>query len=157
MTYECYPSGFDSFYAARQGANSQQNSINGRFYFFFLVRPTVHVRTNDDPNGKAKRLAEIKAFFFSLLLSSLVGRPSVGSFYLFIGSKERRRRRLCARPCERWPTLNRPRERHPPYLVPTETHGRHRRPPTKYLHDGEDLGVPIAVQARVNFVSPSPV
>ena len=156
MTYECYPSGFDSFYAARQGANSQQNSINGRFYFFFLVRPTVHVRTNDDPNGKAKRLAEIKAFFFSLLLSSLVGRPSVGSFYLFIGSKERRRR-LCARPCERWPTLNRPRERHPPYLVPTETHGRHRRPPTKYLHDGEDLGVPIAVQARVNFVSPSPV
>ena len=126
------------------------------FIFFFLVRPTVHVRTNDDPNGKAKRLAEIKAFFFSLLLSSLVGRPSVGSFYLFIGSKERRRR-LCARPCERWPTLNRPRERHPPYLVPTETHGRHRRPPTKYLHDGEDLGVPIAVQARVNFVSPSPV
>lgn len=88
MTYECYPSGFDSFYAARQGANSQQNSINGRFYFFFLVRPTVHVRTNDDPNGKAKRLAEIKAFFF-LSFAFKSCRSAVRRLLLFIYRVER--------------------------------------------------------------------
>ena len=54
------------------------------FIFFFLVRPTVHVRTNDDPNGKAKRLAEIKAFFFSLFCFQVlsVGRPSAPFIYL---------------------------------------------------------------------------
>ena len=58
------------------------------FIFFFLVRPTVHVRTNDDPNGKAKRLAEIKAFFF-LSFAFKSCRSAVRRLLLFIYRVER--------------------------------------------------------------------